>query len=148
MTSPNPVPHSISSRLGDIKAEKCGPKLIMLVNSFYAYRRRRRTSSNLSGRVPPLLIKFSPEERTACVMHPTTDSSQTHGTWPDSRDSTPSAELSVCLLTPVLLIMFPPFSFLSLFPFFTQSIQYSADARITPSALCVLTIPGGLLYRS
>ena len=32
------------------KAEKCGPKLIILASSFYAYRRRRRTSSNPSGR--------------------------------------------------------------------------------------------------
>ena len=121
-TSQKPVPHSISSRLDGIKAEKCGPKLIMFANSFYAYRRRRRTSSNLSGRVPSLLIKFSPEERTACVMHPITDSSRTHGTRPDSRDSTPSAELSVRLLTLPLLIMFPPF-FLSR-PFSLLHTQY------------------------
>ena len=107
--SQKPVLHSISSRLDDIKAEKCGPKLIILANSFYAYRRRRRTSSNLSGKVPSSLIKFSPEERTAYVMHPITDSSRTHGTRPDSGDSTPSAELSVRLLTPALLIMFLPF---------------------------------------
>ena len=107
-----PVPHSISSRLEGIKAEKCGPKLITLANSFYTYRRRRRTSSNPSGRVPSSLIKFSPEERTVYAMHPITDSSRTHGTRPDSGDSTPSAELSVRLLTPALSIMFPPF-----FPF-------------------------------
>ena len=34
----------ISNRLAGIKAEKYGPKLITLVNSFYAYRRRRRTN--------------------------------------------------------------------------------------------------------
>ena len=134
-----PVPHSISTRLGDIKAEKCGPKLTILANSFYAYQRRRRTSSNLSGRVPSLLIKFSPEERTACIMHPITDSSRTHGTRPDSRDSTPSAEPNVRLLTAALLIMLLPlfFFFLTLFPLFTQSTQYGADVRITPAALCV-----------
>ena len=145
--SPKPIPHSISSRLDDIKGEKCGPKLIILANSFYAYRRRRRTSSNLSGRVPSLLIKFSPEEHTACVMQPITDSSRTHVTRPDSGDSTPSAELSVHLHTPALLIMFSLFSFLALFTFFTQSIKYSADARITLAALCVLTIPGGFSDR-
>ena len=69
-------------------------------------------------------MKFSPEERTAYVMHPMTDPSQTHGTRPDSEDSTPSAELSVRLLTPSFLIMFPPFSFLDLFPLHTKySIQ-------------------------
>ena len=110
-TSQRPVPHSINSRLKGIKAEKCGPKLITLANSFYAYRRRRTTSSNLSGRVPSSLIKFSPEEHTAYVMHLITDSSRTHGTRPDSGDSTPSAELSVRLLTPSFLI-----TFLHLFP--------------------------------
>ena len=45
------------------------PRLIMLANSFYACRRRKRTSSSPSGRVPSSLIKFSLEERTACVMH-------------------------------------------------------------------------------
>ena len=113
--SRKPVPHSISSRLDGTKAEKCGPKLIILANSFYAYRRRRRTSSNLSGRVPSSLIKFSPEEHIAYVMHSITDSRRTHGTRPDSGDSTTSAELSVRLLTPSFLIMFPPFSFLDLF---------------------------------
>ena len=57
------------------QTEKCGPKLIILANSFYAYRRRRRTSSNPSGKVPSSLTKFTPEERTAYVMHPITDSS-------------------------------------------------------------------------
>ena len=52
-----------------IKAEKYGPKLITLANSFYAYKRRKRTSSSPSGRVPSSLLKFSPEVRTACVMH-------------------------------------------------------------------------------
>ena len=56
-------------------------------------------------------VRMYEEKRTACTMHPITDSSQTHGTRPDSGDSTPSAELSVRLLTPALLIMF------SLFPF-------------------------------
>ena len=111
-----PVPHSISNRLDDTKAEKCGPKLIILANSFYAYQRRRRTSSNPSGKAPSSSTKFSLEERTAYVMHLITDSSRTHGTRPDSGDSTPSAELSVRLLTPSFLIMFPPFSFLDLFP--------------------------------
>ena len=44
LMSQKPVPHSISSRLEDIKAEKYGPKLTMLVNSFYACRTRKRTS--------------------------------------------------------------------------------------------------------
>ena len=129
--SQKPVPHSISSRLDDIKAEKCGPKLIILANSFYAYRRRRRTSSNLSGRVPSLFIKFSPEERTAYVMHPITDSSRTHGTRPDSGDSTPSAELSVRLLTPALLIMFLPFFPFS--PFFPSSHKAFNTVRMLGS---------------
>ena len=115
VTSQRPVPHSINSRLEGIKAEKSGPKLITLVNSFYTYR-RRRTSSNLSGRVPSLLINFSLKEHTAYVMHPITDSSRTHGTRPDSEDSTPSAELSVRLLTSASSIMFF-FFFLAIFSF-------------------------------
>ena len=31
------LPHYISSRLDGTKAEKCGPKLIILASSFYAY---------------------------------------------------------------------------------------------------------------
>ena len=135
-TSPKPVPHSTSSRLDDIKAEKCGPKLIILANSFYAYRRRKRTRSNLSGRVPSSLIKFSLEERTGYVMHPITDSSRTHGTRPDSGDSTPSVELSVCLFTSSFLFILPPSSFLDHI-FFTQSTSYSTDSRIIPAALRV-----------
>ena len=94
-----PVPHSINNRLDDSKAQKCGPKLIILANLFNAYRRKRRTSSNPSGKAPSSSTKFSPEERTAYVMRPITDSSRTHGTRPDSGDSMPSAELSVCLFT-------------------------------------------------
>ena len=75
---------------------------------FYAYRRRRRTNSNPDGKVPSSSTKFSPEERTTYVMHLTTDSSRTHGTRPDSGDSTPNAELSVRLLTPSLLFMLHP----------------------------------------
>ena len=37
-----PIPHFINSRLANIKAEKCGPRLIMLANSFYACQRRKR----------------------------------------------------------------------------------------------------------
>ena len=33
-------------------------KLITLANSFYAYRRRKRTSSSPNGKVPSLLTKF------------------------------------------------------------------------------------------
>ena len=111
-TSQKPVLHSINNRLAGIKAEKYGLILTILANSFYAYRRRKRTSSSPSWRVPSLLTKFSPEERTAYVMHQITDSSRTHGTRPDSGDSTPSVELSVRLLTPSFL-----FTFLHLFPF-------------------------------
>ena len=119
-TSQKPVPHSISNRLEGIKARKYGPKLITLANSFYAYRRRKRTSSSPSGRVPSSLIKFSLEERTACVMHQIINSSRTHGTRPDSEESTPSAELCVCLLTSVFLFkLYPlslslPFTFIAL----------------------------------
>ena len=120
--SQKPVPHSISSRLDDIKAEKCGPKLTILASSFYAYRRRRRTNSNPSGKVPSSLTKFSPEERTAYVMHPITDSSRTHGTRPDSGDSTPSTGLCVHLLNTSFLIMLPPFSCLD--PFFPLHTKY------------------------
>ena len=49
-----PVPHSINSRLGDIKAGKYRQRLTTLVNSFYAYQRRKRTSSSPNGRVPSL----------------------------------------------------------------------------------------------
>ena len=42
MTWKRLVPHSINSRLEDIKAEKYGPKHITLANSFYAYRRKKK----------------------------------------------------------------------------------------------------------
>ena len=58
VTWQKPVPHSISNRLEGIKAEKYGPKLITLANSFYAYRRRKITSSSPNGKVPSLLTKF------------------------------------------------------------------------------------------
>ena len=51
-TLQKPVLHSINNKLADINAERCGPRLIMLVNSFYAYQKRKRTSSSPSGRVP------------------------------------------------------------------------------------------------
>ena len=35
-TSQKPVPHFINNRPANNKAEKYGPRLIMLVNSFYA----------------------------------------------------------------------------------------------------------------
>ena len=140
-----PVPHSISNRLEGIKAEKYGPKLITLANSFYASPRRRRTSSNPSGRVPSSLIKFSPEERTACTVHLITDSSRTHGTRPDSRDSTPSAELSVRLLTSAFFKLYS----LSLSLSFFIALKASSMLRPhTAAALCALNIPGGFLYRS
>ena len=108
-----PVPHSINNRLDNTKAEKYRPKLITLANSFCAYRRRKRTSSSPSGRVPSSLIKFSPEECTICVMHQITNSSRTRGTRPDSKDSTPRAELFVRLLLPFVSITFSSlFSFL------------------------------------
>ena len=90
-----PVPHSISNRLDDTKAYKCGPKLIILANSFYAYRRRRRTSSNPSGKAPSSSTKFSLEEYTAYVMHLIIDSSRTLGMLLDSEDSTPKSGLTV-----------------------------------------------------
>ena len=58
VTWQKPDPHSINNRLDDIKTEKYRPKLIMLANSFYAYQRRKRTSSNPNGKVPSLLTKF------------------------------------------------------------------------------------------
>ena len=58
VTWQKPAPHSISNRLDGTKAEKYGPKLVTLVNSFYAYRRRKRTSSSPNGKVPLLLTKF------------------------------------------------------------------------------------------
>src|SRR3990170_5761017 len=90
-----PVPHFINNRPADIKAEKYGPRLITLANSFYACRRRKRTNSSPNGRVPSSLTKFSLEERTDCVMHQTIAWSQTHVTPPDSEDSTPRAGLFV-----------------------------------------------------
>ena len=53
-----PAPHSISNRLDGIKAEKYGPKLITLVNSFYACRRRKRINSSPNGKVHSLSTKF------------------------------------------------------------------------------------------
>ena len=147
MTWQKPVPHSISNRLEGIKAEKYGPKLIMLANSFYAYRRRKRTSSSPGGRLPSSLIKFSPEERTVCVMHQIIYSSRTHGTRPDSEDSTPSAELCVRLLTYAL----PFFKLCPLSLFFFLFIALKASSMLRPhtsSVLCVLNILGGFLYRS
>ena len=102
-----PIPHSISNRLDGIKAEKYGSKLITLANSFYAYPRRKRTSSRSNGKVPSLLTKFLPVERTVCGMHQIIDSSQTHGTRPNSEYSTPSAELCVHLLTSALFKLYP-----------------------------------------
>src|SRR3989337_3588613 len=113
-TLQRPVPHCINNRLADIKAEKCGPRLIMLANSFYACQRRKRTNSSPNGRVPSALTKFSLEERTYCVMHQTIAWSRTHGTPPDSEDSTPRAGLFVRLLLP-----FYPLPFFSLFRFFS-----------------------------
>ena len=125
-----PVPHSINNRLEGIKAENFGPKLITLANSFYASPRRRRTSSNPSGRVPSSLTKFSLEVRTAYVMHQIIDSSRTHGTRPDSEDSTPSAELCVCLLTFVFLFKLYPLS-LSFFIYIysLKSFKYALTAH-------------------
>ena len=57
--------------------------------------------------------KFSPEERTVYVMHLIIDSSQTHGTQPDSEESMPSAGLYVRLLTPVIFLHIRYPSFLS-----------------------------------
>ena len=147
VTSQKPVPHFISNRLTDSKAEKYGPKLIMLANSFHAYQRSKRISSSPSGRVPSSLIKFSPEERTVCVMHQITDSSRTHGTRPDSEDSTPSAELSVRLLTSASSILFSFFLYRPLF-FITYILKNCTDALIALAALCVLIIPGGFVHGS
>ena len=66
------------------------------------------------------MIKFSLEERTVCAVHLITYSSRTHGTRPDSEDSTPSAELSVRLLTSAYSIMFSFFLSRHLFPFRIQ----------------------------
>ena len=118
VTSRRPVPHSINSRLEGIKAEKCRPKLITLANSFCDYQRRKRTSSIPSLRAPSSLTRFSLEVRTVCVMHQTIDSSRTHGTRPDSEDSTPSVKLCVCLLTSVFLVKLYPLS-----PFYIYSLK-------------------------
>ena len=133
-----PAPHSISSRLDGTKAEKCGPKLIILANSFYAYQRRRRTSSTPSGKAPSSSTKFSPEERTAYVMRPITDSSRTHGTRPNSGDSTPSTELSVRLLTPSFLIMLHPlFPFSTFFPLHTKYLIQCGLPDQSSRTMCV-----------
>ena len=127
--SQKPVQHFTNSRLEDIKAEKYGPKLTILASSFYAYRRRRRTSSSPSGSVPSSLIKFSSEERTTYVMHPITDSSRTHGTRPDSKDSTPSAELSVHLLTSAFLFKLYPLSFSFFYIYSLKNFKYASTAH-------------------
>ena len=135
--SQKPVPHSTSSRVDDIKAEKCGPKLIILSNLFYDYRRRRRTNSNLNGRVPSLLIKFSPEERTAYVMHPIIDSSQTHGTRPDSGDSSLTPN-TVFVSLPLLFHYVPP-----LFPFsffFILHTNYSIQCGCSDRSDCTMCV--------
>ena len=52
-TSQKPVPHSINSKLADTKTGKCGPRLIMLVNSFYARREEReQTQAQVGGSLP------------------------------------------------------------------------------------------------
>ena len=128
-TSQKPVPHSISNRIEGIKAEKYGPKLIMLANLFYAYRRIKRTSSSPSGRVPSSFTKFSPKEHTACVMHQIIDSNRTHGTRPDSKDSTPSAELCVRLLTSAFLFKLYPLSFSFFYIYSLKNFKYASTAH-------------------
>src|SRR3954467_9705434 len=82
-------------------------------------------------------------------MHRIIDSSRTHGTQPDSEDSTPSAELCVRLL---------PLSI-----FYTLSVLYFSPSPLlfshnlkgpfvpclhTTDALSALIIPGGFFNRS
>ena len=50
---------------------------------------------------PFVIVKVLTVERTTCVMHQIIALSRTHGTRPDSEDSTPSAELFVRLLPSV-----------------------------------------------
>ena len=127
-----PVPHSISNRLEGIKAEKYGPKLITLADSFYAYQRRKRTSSIPSGRVPSSLTKFSPEERIACMMLQIIDSSRTHGTHPGSEDSTPSTGLCVSPL-PLSIFCICIICLVSLSFFY-----FSRPSRVTLCLACTL----------
>ena len=146
-----PVPHFINSRIAGIKAEKCGPKLIMSANSFYACRRRKRTNSSPSGRVPSSLTKFSPEERTACVIRQTITWSQTPGMRPDSEDSMPKRRTlcsspSPCCFHKYLFSSFPLFSF---FLFSLTAFVRLHRARLTHTSLkCTSIIPGGFLIRS
>ena len=144
MTLQTPIPHSISNMLEGIKGEKYGPKLITLANSFYAYQRRKRTSSSPSGRVPSSLIKFSLEERTICMMHQIIDSSRTHGTRPDYKDSTPSAELYVCLLTSVSLFKLYHLSPLFIYSF--KSFKYALTAH-SCRAMCAQYTWGLLIQK-
>ena len=122
VTWQKPDPHSINNRLDDIKAEKYGPKLIILANSFYANQRRKRTSSNPNGKVPLLLTKFAPEERTTCMMHQIIASSRTHGTRPDSKDSTPKSGH-------IVRYLYLPFSLFSLFLFPLQLLACVGESR-------------------
>ena len=41
-------------QLGDINTGRYGQRLLMSVNSFYTYQRRKRTSSSPNGRIPSL----------------------------------------------------------------------------------------------
>ena len=77
---------------------------------------------------PSSLIKFSLKEHTICVTHQIIDSSRTHGTRPDSEDSTPSAELCVHLLTFVFLFKLYPLS-LSFFIYSLKSFKYASTAH-------------------
>ena len=71
---------------------------------------------------PFIIDQVLPVEHNVCGMHRTIDSSQTHGTQPDSEDSTPSAGLYVRLLTSINFLHIC-FFYLSLFLFGPKKLQ-------------------------
>ena len=54
--SQKPVPHSINNKLEDTKAEKCGQRLIMSVNSCYAYQLEKKKDKIKPKREGPFII--------------------------------------------------------------------------------------------
>src|SRR5215216_4321939 len=83
--------HFINNSPGATKVEKCWLRHTMSENLFYAFRKRKRTSSNLNGRAPSLSMKSLPEEPIAFEMLRIIALSRTHGELPGSEDSTHSS---------------------------------------------------------
>ena len=88
-------------------------------------------------------------ERTVYGMHRTIDSSQIHGTQPDSEDSTPSVGLYVRLFPLSIFAYTLSVFFSSFLLFFLKAFKGQLVPRLhIIDALTALIIPGGFLHRS